>query len=85
IKKGDTVMLILKQRIEVWVCMLALHKIGAVVIPATFQLTPKDIVYRCNNANVKAICVVDEEEILQNTEIARPECRTLDQVLVVGD
>ena len=36
IRKGDRVLLILKQRIEVWICMIALHKIGAVVIPASF-------------------------------------------------
>ena len=44
IKKGDRVMFMLKQRMEVWVVFLALHKIGAVGIPATYQLTPKDIV-----------------------------------------
>ncbi len=85
IKKGDCVMLILKQRIEVWVSILALHKIGAIVIPATFQLTPKDIVYRCNSAKVKAICAVDDEEILSHIAAARPTCETLAHVLVVGD
>ena len=44
IKKGDVVMLILKQRPEVWICMAALEKIGAVCIPGTYQLTQKDIV-----------------------------------------
>ena len=39
IKKGDRVMFMLKQRVEVWAVLVALHKIGAVAIPATFQLT----------------------------------------------
>ena len=43
IKKGDTVLMMLKQRAEVWITIIALHKLGAVVIPATFQLTPHDI------------------------------------------
>ena len=46
-------MLMLKQRPEVWFVMVGLHKLGAICIPATFQLTPKDIIYRCNAADVK--------------------------------
>ena len=38
IKKGDIVMLVLKQRPEVWFIITALHKIGATVIPATTML-----------------------------------------------
>ena len=52
---GDMVMLILKRRYEFWLAMLALHKIGAVAIPATHMLTTHDIVYRNNRAGVKAI------------------------------
>ncbi len=43
---GDMVMLILKRRYEFWLSILALHKLGAVAIPATHMLTKKDIVYR---------------------------------------
>ncbi len=81
----DTVMLILKQRIEAWVCILALCKLGAKCIPATFQLTPKDIVYRCNSASVKCICYVDDDEIIENVEKAKPDCTTLSACAVVGD
>ena len=45
IRRGDPVMLVLKRRFEFWFCILALHKIGAIAIPATHLLTPKDIVY----------------------------------------
>lgn len=46
IGRGDMVMLILKRRFEFWFSIIALHKIGATVIPATHLLTKKDIVYR---------------------------------------
>lgn len=84
IRKGDFVMLILKQRIEAWVCMLALHKLGAVVIPATYQLMPHDIEYRCNKAGIRMICCVDEQELLGNIAAVREQCPTLEHVAVVG-
>ena len=46
IGRGDKVMLILKRRYEFWFACLALHKIGAIVIPATHLLTDKDITFR---------------------------------------
>ncbi|MCL1955608.1 MAG: AMP-binding protein, partial [Brevinematales bacterium] len=52
VKKDDVVMLVLKQRPEVWVLMCALSKIGAICIPGTYQLTSKDLEYRCNIADV---------------------------------
>lgn len=62
IKKGDMVMLILKRHYEYWISVLALHKLGAVAIPATAQLTRKDLVYRFRAADVKAIlCTADGE------------------------
>ncbi len=85
IGKGDVVMLMLKQRPEVWYTMIALHKMGAVCIPATFQLTPKDIDYRCNAADIKLILTVDDEEMLAHIATARPKCPTLQAVGVVGE
>lgn len=85
IKKGDVVMLILKQRPEVWACMVALMKLGATCIPASYQLTPKDIVYRCNCAEIKMLICVDEDEILTHIRASLPECTSLRNVLVVGD
>lgn len=84
IKKGDRVMFMLKQRVEVWPVLVALHKIGAVAIPATFQLTTKDIVYRANAANVKLICTVDDDELMQYIQKALPDCKTVINVAVVG-
>ncbi|MBO7741028.1 MAG: AMP-binding protein, partial [Victivallales bacterium] len=85
IRKGDRVLLILKQRIEVWVCMVALHKIGAVVIPASFQLKKHDLVYRFKASEAKAAVVVDLPEVLNEVLAAAPEAPTLENVMVVGD
>lgn len=84
IRKGDTVMLMMKQRPEVWFLMVGLHKLGAVVIPATFQLTPKDIVYRCNSADVKMICAADDPEIIRHVDLARNDCKTLLYTSILG-
>ncbi len=85
IGKGDTVMLMLKQRPEVWFLIVGLHKLGAIVIPATFQLTPKDIVYRCNSASVKMVCAADDPEIVKHMDAARAECETLQFTSILGD
>ena len=50
IKKGDFVMLVLRRHYQFWTSIYALHKIGAVAIPATHLLTKKDIIYRCNSS-----------------------------------
>lgn len=84
IRKGDVVMLILKQRPEVWIAMVALMKIGAVTIPATYQLTPKDIVYRCNIAEVSMIVCVDDDVVIDHIRGSLHECKTLKKVATVG-
>ena len=84
IKKGDRVMLILKQRPQVWWCIVALCKIGAICIPASFQLTKKDIIYRCDSANIKMIVSVDDENVITNIKNAAPECKTLKKTAIIG-
>ena len=68
LKKGDTVMLILKRRYEYWMIATALHKMGVILVPASFQLTAKDIAYRCNAASVDMIICVDEEQIINHVD-----------------
>ncbi len=84
IGRGDPVMLILKRRYEYWFCLLALHKIGAIAIPATHLLTRKDIVYRNNAASVRAIVCVDEPGVLDNVEAAAAESPTLTYRISLG-
>ena len=72
IKKGDIVMLVLKQRPEVWFIITALHKIGAIVIPASFQLMKKDYVYRINAAGVKMLITVGDDDVVQHVRDSPP-------------
>ena len=81
---GDMVMLILKRRYEFWLSMLALHKIGAVAIPATHMLTVHDIVYRNNRASVKAIICVGDEYVIRQVSDAIPQSPTLQVLISVG-
>ena len=77
---GSRVMLMLKRRWQFWVAIIALHKVGAVVIPATHLLTGKDIEYRCLKAHVSAIIAAGEPQIVKHiTEGVKncPEVRTL--------
>jgi len=85
IGKNDPVMLILKRRYEWWVVMLALCKIGAIVIPATHMLTKKDIVYRNTRASVKAIVCVDDSYVVGEIQKAMPDSPTVKAVVVVGE
>lgn len=84
IKKGDMVMAILKRRFEFWFTILALHKIGAVIIPATHLLTKKDLIYRNNAADIKAIIAVGEEVIINHINDAMPESPTVEMLISVG-
>lgn len=84
IKKGDRVMLILKRRYEFWFCILALHKLGAITIPATHLLKKKDIVYRNQAAGVKMIVTVADPEIMTEIDAAEAESPTVQYKLVVG-
>lgn len=84
IVKGDTVLLLLKQRVEVWVCLLALHKIGAIAIPASFQLKSKDLVYRFQVASVKMVISVDDPDLLESLDFALSEYPGVQQTLLVG-
>ena len=77
IGRGDMVMLILKRRYQFWFSIIALHKIGAVTIPATHLLTANDIVYRCNAADIKAIVAVGDEEVISHVDEARAKCPSL--------
>ena len=77
VRKGDPVMLILKRRYEYWFCLLALHKLGAVAIPATHLLTARDIEHRNKAAEVKMIISVNDEHVMQHIDAAQPHSPTL--------
>ena len=84
IKKGDTVMLVLRRRYEWWILMPALHRIGAIVIPATDQLLQADIEYRTNAADVKMVISYDNPHIQEEIEKALPKSPTVQFLVTVG-
>lgn len=83
IGKGDVVMCILRRRWEYWVVAVALAKLGATVIPASLQLTKKDIVYRANAAGVKALVCVDDPYVIEQAELARPDAPSIETLIIV--
>lgn len=84
LKRGDVVMLILRRRFEYWINAVALTKLGVIYIPASLQLTKKDVEYRVNSANVKAICCVDDDYVCTQVEEALPSCPSIENRIVVG-
>lgn len=84
IKKGDRVMLILKRHYQFWFAITAIHKIGAIVIPATHLLTKHDLVYRNNAAGVKAIVCCGDPIILDHVQQSLPESPTVEKLVSVG-
>lgn len=84
IKKGDRVMLVLKRHYQFWFSILALHKIGAIVIPATNQLVEHDFDYRFKAAGVKAIICTSDGDVANHAENAAKAFPDMLKVLVGG-
>ncbi len=85
IKKGDKVMLVLKRHYQFWFCMVALHKIGAVAIPATNQLKEHDFEYRFNAAGVSALVCTADGDTAEIAERAAKNCPTVKNLIMVGN
>lgn len=81
--KGDRVMVILYRRVEWWVTMLALHKVGAVAVPSPNLLTPKDIEFRVQKAHIRGIIV--EDSVSDRVLAAAPACPDLNVLVQVSD
>ncbi len=82
IKKGDRVMLVLKRHYQFWFSILALHKLGAIVIPATNQLVEHDFTYRFKAAQVKAIVCTSDGDVAHQVELAAKEFPDMLKILV---
>ena len=85
IERGDKVLLVLKRHYQFWYAILALHKLGAIVIPATNQLVKKDFEYRFNAAGVKAVVSTDDGDVANQIDLAAPDCPTLECKIIVGN
>ena len=84
IKKGDRVMLVLKRHYQFWFAMVALHKLGAIAIPATNQLKDHDFVYRFNAAGVSAILCTADGDVSDIVDSAAKQCPELKTKILVG-
>ena len=84
IKRGDKVMLVLKRHYQFWFCMVALHKLGAVAIPATNQLKEHDFEYRYNSAGVKAIVCTADGDTYEYAQSAAKKCPQVEKLVMVG-
>ena len=84
IKKGSVVLLILRRRWEYWVCATALHKIGAILIPGSLQLTKKDIAYRAIAAGICTVVCVDDDFVISQVNQAQKEAPILKNKIVVN-
>ena len=84
IKKGDKVMLILKRHYQFWFAMLALHKLGAVAIPASNQLKEHDMTYRLNKAGIKMVVCTADDGVPEEMDKAAMESPCLQTKVIVG-
>ena len=84
IKKGDRVMLVLKRNYQFWFAIIALHKLGAIAIPATNQLLEHDFEYRFNAAGVSAIICTADGDVYQEAEKAADKCPGIKHRILVG-
>ena len=85
INPGDRVLTLLRRRWEYWICAVALHRIGAVVVPASVQLTSKDIIYRVNSASAAMIIALNDEHVKQELSPCLRLCPQLSCIAMVGD
>ncbi len=84
IGKGDAVLLVLRRRFEFWYFLLALHKLGAIAVPATHLLMEKDIVYRNNAAGIKMIVTIDDPALQTRVDAAMKESPTVKTLVSIG-
>jgi acetyl-CoA synthetase len=83
VKRGDRVLIILKRHYQFWFICLALHKIGAIGIPATNLLMAHDIEYRCNAAGIMGVICTTDGDLPSRVEEAMPKCPTVTMKMTV--
>lgn len=83
IGKGDKVMLLLKRHYEYWYILLALHRLGAIAVPATYLLCPEDIVYRAQSANIRTIICAEDEAVTGHVLSAKEQCPVITKLFTV--
>ena len=84
IKRGDRIMLVLRRQYHFWITMLAMEKLGAVVIPATDQLLCKDYIYRFQTGEVSGVICTSHGQAAGEIEKALPECPNVKHLIYCG-
>ncbi len=84
IKRGDKVMLVLKRHYQFWFAMVALHKLGAIAIPATHQLKEHDFAYRFQAAGVSTILCTADGDTADLAQAAAKNCPQMKNLILVG-
>lgn len=84
IGRGDRVMLMLKRHYQFWLAIVAIHKLGAIAIPATHLLTAEDIEYRCNRAHIRMIVAAGDPVITGHINEAMPRCKSVEWLVSTG-
>lgn len=84
IGRGDMVMVILRRHYQFWFVAMALQKLGAIMVPATFMLKEHDLEYRIKSASVKAIICTSIGDIADVVDRVQPLCETLVTKIVVN-
>ena len=84
VRKGDAVLVILRRHYQFWICALALHKIGALLVPATFMLREHDLEYRLQAAGIKAVVCTDAGAIADVCDTVAPNCPDLKIKIIVA-
>ena len=85
IRAGDRVLTLLRRRYEYWICAVALHRIGAVVVPVSIQMETKDLVYRLNKSNAKMILAINDEFVLRQIGGIGDKCPSLREIALISD
>lgn len=84
IGKGDRVQLMLRRRYEFWFFLLALHRIGAIAVPATNMLTAEDLEYRFQAADIKMVVTYDDPALQKEIETARAKSPSVEKLVTIG-
>ncbi|MGN0647430.1 MAG: AMP-binding protein [Oscillospiraceae bacterium] len=84
IRRGDRVMLVLKRHYQFWFSILALHRLGAIVIPASNQLMKHDFEYRFQSAGIAAVVCTADGNVAHEIDLAAPNCPELKNRILVG-
>lgn len=84
IQKGDRVQLMLRRRYEFWFFLLALHRIGAIAVPATNMLTSADLEYRFKAADIKMVVSYDDPNLQKEIESAKEKAPSVQSLVAIG-